>query len=258
MNGTASTNGASEPDYGHRLIPHVIDQKARDNPLGEAFSIPQTENPEDGWQQISWKEYANAIDHMARRIVGECGEPTPNTFPTVSYIGPNDARYVIFVVAAVKAGYKVRHFVSMSIRKDLTPFQALFISPRNSQEGQLSLFDKTDCSFIFFPKSYRSTVQPWLQERDMKAVEIGPIDAWFPKDDVKPFVYSKSYAEAEWDPFVALHTSGSTGIPKPIYTIHGMLALCDSFRNLSEWQGTTTWFHAWADKSKRHFIPSRS
>lgn len=92
----------------------------------------------------------------------------------------------------------------------------------------------------------------------MKAIEVGPSDAWFPKDGVQPFPYKKSFEEAEWDPFAVLHTSGSTGIPKPIITRQGMVALCDAFQQLPDWQGTKNWLRAWAESSKRHFIPSMS
>ena len=95
------------PEYGHRLLPHVIDDKALANPHGEALSVPRSDNPADGWKAISWKEYANAINYATRKIVAEWGQAAPGTNPTIAYIGPNDARYVVLIIAAVKAGYKV-------------------------------------------------------------------------------------------------------------------------------------------------------
>lgn len=98
---------AGTPDYGHRLLPHIIDEKARLDPQAEAFSVPRSDNPEDGWKLITWKDYANAVNYAARIIIDECGPPAPGTTPTVAYIGPNDGRYVVLIIAAVKAGYKV-------------------------------------------------------------------------------------------------------------------------------------------------------
>ncbi|KAI1078021.1 nonribosomal peptide synthetase [Whalleya microplaca] len=240
MNGKVNgdTKGPG-PNFGRRLVPHVIDEIANSDPQREAFSIPRShDDPKEGWRAISFKEYANAVNRVAHRIIETCGKPAAGSFPTIAYIGPNDARYVVLLVSAVKAGYK-----------------ALFISPRNSQEGQMSLFDKTDCHFISFPKSYRQVVQPWLQERGMKAVEVAPIEAWFPEEEVEPFTYDRTFQQAEWDPFVVLHTSGSTGIPKPIECKNGMLAIGDAYIDLPEWQGTELWIRAWATKSKRTFIP---
>lgn len=101
------TNVPSNVDYGRRLIPHVIDDLAKREPEREAFFIPRSSNPKDGWKAISFKEYANAVNRVAHRIIETCGTPRDGTFPTVAYIGPNDARYVVLLVGAVKAGYKV-------------------------------------------------------------------------------------------------------------------------------------------------------
>jgi acyl-coenzyme A synthetase/AMP-(fatty) acid ligase len=134
-------------------------------------------------------------------------------------------------------------------------YKALLISPRNSQEGQLSLFDKTECRVLAFPKSHRAMVQPLLQERDMQAVEVGPIENWFPEEEVEAFPYSKTFEEAEWDPFCVLHTSGSTGIPKPIIARQGMVAIADKYRGMPDWQGRKIFLAGFAN-AKRSYIPS--
>ena len=67
-----------------------------------------------------------------------------------------------------------------------------------------------------FPTSHQSTVEPWFLERQMRSMEIGSIEDCFPGHDVEPFPYSKTFEQAEWAPLVVLHTSGSTGLPKPI------------------------------------------
>ncbi|KAI1775877.1 acetyl-CoA synthetase-like protein [Hypoxylon cercidicola] len=225
-------------DYGRRLIPHVIDDLAKKDPEREAFSIPRSSDPKDGWKAISFRDYANAINRVAHRIVETCGTPRDGTVPTVAYLGPNDARYVILLFGAIKAGYKT-----------------LFISPRNSQEGQLSLFEKTDCNIIAFAKPQRSLIQSWLQERDMKAIEVGPIDVWFPKEDVKHFPYDKTFEQAEWEPLMVLHTSGSTGIPKPVLISHGLVAINDALHNFPDPDGAPSWMRGFVNSSKRLFLP---
>jgi hypothetical protein len=133
----------------------------------------------------------------------------------------------------------------------------LYISPRNSQEGQINLFEKTDCHILVFPKSHHNVIQPWLQERDMQAIEVGDMEKWFPQQEVPHFPYTKTYEEAEWDPVVVLHTSGSTGLPKPIIARVGMVSVGDAFQNLPEFQGTEFSFNVWTKISKRQFSPSK-
>ncbi|KAI0127236.1 nonribosomal peptide synthetase [Xylariales sp. AK1849] len=142
------------------------------------------------------------------------------------------------MVACIKAGYK-----------------ALFISPRNSREGQFNLFVETDCHTIAFPESHHALVQPWLHERNMRAIEVGTMEKWFLKQEAPHFPYNKTFEQAEWDPVVVLHTSGSTGFPKPIEACVGMLSCGDTMHNLPDWQGTKFMLRVWYEESKRHLLP---
>ncbi|RYC63917.1 hypothetical protein CHU98_g2299 [Xylaria longipes] len=230
--------GASDVPYGRRLIPHVIDEIAHEEPQREAFQIPRSAEPKDGWEAISFRSYANAINRCAQKIVDICEKPPEGKFPTIAYIGPQDARYVVLMVAAVKVGW-----------------QALFISPRNSQEGQINLFEKTDCRVLWFAQPFRETVQPWLEERHMKTFEVDSLESWFSAVEVSHIPYDRTFEQAEWEPLCVLHTSGSTGLPKPIFVVQGMLAISDAYHNHRVWNGYTHWIPAWTERAKRHFLP---
>lgn len=96
MAGQNQVNGAaSVPEYGKRLIPNIIDEISRNDPSREAFQIPNSTDPKDGWTKVTYRQYANAINYVAHQIVEWCGEPQKDSFPTIAYIGPNDARYVV-------------------------------------------------------------------------------------------------------------------------------------------------------------------
>ncbi|KAK7991360.1 Non-canonical non-ribosomal peptide synthetase FUB8 [Apiospora saccharicola] len=218
-----SANEAAGPQYGRRLIPNVIDQLSRDEPDREAFQIPRSQNPQDGWTSVTFRQYADAISLQAHEIVKCCGRAPDGAFPTLAYIGPQDARYVVFLVSAVKAGYQVS-VVSppapsvgdyQRARKRLTQ-QALFVSTRNAAGGQVSLFAETGCHVLFCDGSYKPAADAWRQEREMAVVQVKPCEAWFGGADVQHFPYDKTFDEAEWDPLCVLHTSGSTGHPKPV------------------------------------------
>lgn len=104
----SETNGSKQDQHRKcRIVPNIIDDIAGVDPGREAFLVPRSDNPKDGWKSITFKEYANAVNRIAHRIVETCGTPSQGSFPTIAYVGPNDARYVILLVGAVKAGYKV-------------------------------------------------------------------------------------------------------------------------------------------------------
>jgi acyl-coenzyme A synthetase/AMP-(fatty) acid ligase len=108
---------------------------------------------------------------------------------------------------------------------------------------------------VFFPKSHHKLVQPWLQERDMEAIEIGDVDKWFPQEEVPHFPYDKTFEEAEFDPVVVLHTSGSTGLPKPIVASVGMISTGDAYKDVPDFQGHPFQMRAWVTRSKRQWLP---
>ncbi|KAI3530550.1 L-aminoadipate-semialdehyde dehydrogenase [Colletotrichum filicis] len=92
---------------GQRTFPSIIDERATYEPNLTCFSTPYTSEPRDGWRIVTYRDFANAINYIAHFLLDNCGVPAPNTFPTIAYIGPNDARYCIMTVACIKAGYKV-------------------------------------------------------------------------------------------------------------------------------------------------------
>lgn len=122
----------------------------------------------------------------------------------------------------------------------------------------MNLFEQTHCHTIWFDTSFRNVVQPWLQERDMGAIMVSAADQWFSESKVPHFPYDKTFEEAKWDPFVVLHTSGSTGLPKPIVARQGMLCISDAYHNLPEWHGLPILTKAWADMTKVLFDPSKT
>ena len=236
MNGHAES---LKPEYGRRVIVDVVDAYASNDPERVFAYAPASSDPKDGWKPITYKELSNAVNYLAHELVLRAKERGPQSdedFPTVAYIGPSDVRYPIFMLACIKAHHK-----------------AFFISPRNSLEGQVSLFKATNCGILYFAESYLHTILPWLESHPMRVI-MAPSPNSLLQSTPSPFPYPKPFDEARWDPLVVLHTSGSTGIPKPIVLRQGGFAIADGFRNGPNLHGAPSTWAFWGSSTKL-FLP---
>ena len=109
-----------EPIYGQRLVPHLIDDIAHNDPSRTFCSLAKSSDVSDGFQDVSYGAFANAINRLAWWIEENLGKKS--TFETVSYIGPPDLRYIILTIAAQKTGYKARRDYAIHIHA-LTSFR---------------------------------------------------------------------------------------------------------------------------------------
>ncbi|KAG5981724.1 putative NRPS-like protein biosynthetic cluster [Claviceps digitariae] len=223
-----------ESKYTPRLFPVVVDQIAASEPEYPYIYQPKSSQLEDGWSPISFGELANAVNHVAHLIAKTVKTESKEKFPTLVYIGQNDVRTGIVALAAVKAGC-----------------QAFFVSPRNTTEGQRSLFRHTNCKHIWYGESFSAAVQTWTQGQDMSCWQV-PVETEWLHAETSPFPYTKTFEEARFDPLVVLHTSGSTGIPKPIVVRQGALAIIDDHRvNLKSFCGGEYLWNYWKSHSTR-------
>ncbi|KAJ6032231.1 NRPS-like enzyme [Penicillium herquei] len=187
-------------DPRNQLLPNLIDHYALTKP--DAIYAEYPVNPmsyDEGYRKITYKEFSNAIDGVAHWLTEQLGPGDGSG--VLTYAGGNDLRYPAVVLGAVKAGYC-----------------AFLPSPRNSIDANQSLLQKLDCTTLLTPvphPPFREAILKALEGQSVTCLDMPSLDTLL-TSDYPEFPYSKTYSEAIRDRLLIVHTSGSTGIPKPI------------------------------------------
>jgi acyl-CoA synthetase (AMP-forming)/AMP-acid ligase II len=199
-------------------MPVIIDELARDDRHRPWASMPiDDDDLSRGYEDISYKALANAINKLAWIIDHAVGKST--TFETMAYFGASDLRYHMVQMAACKTGHQV-----------------LFSSHLNSLHVHLSLMTKVDCRSLFY--SAGTQVDDILAARPMAHVLIPDLDELLDVDDrAEWYPYTKTYREGALDPYMCLHTSGTTGDPKPLLFNHAIINSIFAQRLLPDVEG---------------------
>ncbi|GKZ23398.1 putative NRPS-like protein biosynthetic cluster [Aspergillus brasiliensis] len=190
----------SQFDPRTQLLPHIVDHYAKVKPDAIYAEYPVSlMSYDDGYRPITFKAFANAINGVAWWLTEKLG---PGDGETLAYVGPNDLRYPALVLGAVKAGYRM-----------------FLTSPRNSVAAHRSLFECLSCTKLITPVPHPPPVKAILEAQTLETLEVPSVDELI-SNEYAHFEFSKTYPEAAGEVLAVIHTSGSTGIPKPIFWTH--------------------------------------
>jgi thioester reductase-like protein/acyl-CoA synthetase (AMP-forming)/AMP-acid ligase II len=206
----------------NQLLPTVIDDRARSDPHGAFTKVPILNNYDNGYRVVTNVNLATAVDYVAGLIDSQFGQSIDHE--CIAYIGLSDLRYIIVLLAGIKTGFKL-----------------FFPSPRNSEEAQLSLLEGLSCSKLITTDPNPAGTS--LLESVMAGkLTIPSLDVLINLDpsQVTRWPYKKSFDQTGGDPIFVLHTSGSTGIPKPLTYTHEYISRVWHVQTLEPPEGFTS------------------
>lgn len=100
-----------------------------------------------------------------------------------------------------------------------------------------SLLEQTQCRHFLYSKEIENLVTPLLEHKsDLNLHVVETLDDMI-RPETQHFAWDKDYNAVKWDPIVILHSSGSTGAPRPIVMNHATFAVGDHDRILPNVQG---------------------
>ena len=88
-------------------------------------------------------------------------------------------------------------------------------------------------------------------KKPMRVFNLPSLESWLHDSNVPVYEYKRAYDDACHDPFVVLHSSGTTGVPKLLTLAHGSLNPHDSYQMLPARGGLSWQVLYW--KGKRVF-----
>jgi acyl-CoA synthetase (AMP-forming)/AMP-acid ligase II len=190
------------PSATSTLLPQHLAHLATLYPDVVYAEVPRTPDSFE-YVPITYRQLNNAVNAFAWWVKSTIGLPVKaDEFPTMVYMGPNDLRYAILALGAVKAGYKV-----------------LFPTPRYNAEGLSILLQKLESKIMLTPSTPFPVVNGILEKRDMDVYQVPELFILL-NQRPREFPYTKTFEHAKTEPLVVLHTSGTTGFPKPIVWSH--------------------------------------
>ncbi|KAK2861154.1 putative NRPS-like protein biosynthetic cluster [Arthroderma sp. PD_2] len=201
------TNGAE--NIGKRLMAQVIDSLSEEDPDRRVCTMPKGADCSDGFFDLTFRQLARMVNHMSwwiEEVFGRSISPTE----TLAYLGSNDVRYLVMVMACNKTGY-----------------QPLLSSTRNSQAAQLRLLEMTGCSKIAY------SVERKQKAEEIQAVHSSLNSAQIPSldkmidSDTSAYPFLRKFDEVKNEVAFIAHSSGTTGFPKPIRLTYGYFGALD-------------------------------
>ena len=217
------------------VIPGFLDFHAKHNPNRSYYVFP-LEDPDI--TSISFKEFSNAT-HRAAHILRPGGAGPERTLVAI-LVHTDNVMYHALVVGAIRAGY--------------IPF---LVGARNSAAAIQSMFERTGCHHVITQPTFSTVIEAVRTALPADfALDVTPSPSFFDLFPayaagagpgiaacVEPTPYPPStYVPQPSDLVLYLHSSGSTGYPKPVPQYQKtLLSWCNSDALLQSRKRAVRW-----------------
>ncbi|KAF4632064.1 hypothetical protein G7Y89_g6066 [Cudoniella acicularis] len=176
-----------------RLLPHIVDERARAGYSQPYALYPISRDPSKGFQSISYSRLANAVNRVCWWLESELAGEDEKARP-FAYLGPNDLRYIIFVLAVMKTGRQI-----------------LICSLRNTVDAQIALFQRANCGSLVSCSSLKQSLLSLFDaSKDVRKLEAPSLDEVLATNSVPHYVYDVNFETLSNSPIIHIHTSGSS------------------------------------------------
>lgn len=88
-------------------MPHVIDSLALESPQKVVCIMPRDNDHTNGYIPLNFGQLAHAVNYMSWWIEDTFGSRKGSSMEALVYLGANDIRYLVMVMACNKTGYEV-------------------------------------------------------------------------------------------------------------------------------------------------------
>ncbi|KAH6999173.1 hypothetical protein BKA56DRAFT_469848 [Ilyonectria sp. MPI-CAGE-AT-0026] len=187
----------ASPGYGHRLLPVVIDDAARNEPDRVLFYTPRNNQPSQGYEVVTARTFANSINRLSWWLESQLGSDIQSK--TIGYIGQNDLRYFLMMIAATKTGHR------------------------------------SGCEFWVTSSGIDNL--EFIKDLQIPRAEAPELSHLLNPIAVKEYSYEKQWDAGRSDILALLHTSGSTGLPKLVPLYLATAATVDAFHLMEPTNG---------------------
>ncbi|KAI0479449.1 hypothetical protein GGR56DRAFT_378745 [Xylariaceae sp. FL0804] len=176
------------------LIPNVIKRRQRDQ--ARPYAVVLSSN--GARQQVDFEDLENCSNRAAWLL-----DSLPGC--QVLYMGPSDVRYAIWLIAAIKTGRSI-----------------VFPSLANNVTANERFFETLGCKTLLHAPEAKSALAPLLEAVNgtIECIATPSYETMMSKDVTPIYPFDKAFEEAQNDVFMCLHTSGTSGHPKPIFWNH--------------------------------------